>query len=93
MYLAQKYYYWVNFLKFPTGEGTATLFYVVIWATPRSSHLRSKAVPSFLSYLKTLSIDWPWELNRPTDKVSPAAVIVGFLKVKGGSKINFNSSY
>lgn len=31
--------------------------------------------------------------KHPTDKVSPAAVIVGFFKVKGGSKINFNSSY
>ena len=50
MYLARKYLLGTLFFTSPTGDGTAILYEVI------RAICRAKAVPSFLSYFKTLSI-------------------------------------
>ena len=78
MYLARKYSLGTLFLR-PQLE-TGPPFYVVIRASRRSSHMQ--AVPSFLSYFKTLSIGpvpgiepttSRSAVKRSTDWANPAA--------------------
>ena len=57
MYLAQKCYLGSLFLRLLTETGPP--FFVVIRATRRSSRLQYRGVPSFLSYFKTRTRDFP----------------------------------